>query len=194
MIAYVGGIYASAFTRFGATGPVPEFGQEMEGHSVVYIGIGDTLAGAISMTDKIRDDAALTTQSLHKMGIKTIILSGDKLTVAQAVAAQVGIDKENVWLKLFQTCFRNSVGINRILSAFLVQVYGGVRPSGKAELILNLQKKGEIVAMIGDGINDAAALAQSDVGIAMVGGVGAASEVASIVLMHGRLSQVVLIC
>ena len=78
----------------------------MEGHSVVYIGIDDIVAGAISMTDKIRDDAAVTVQSLHQMGIKTIILSGDKLNVAQVIATQVGIDKENVCFKLSYACLQ----------------------------------------------------------------------------------------
>jgi Cu+-exporting ATPase len=71
-----------------------------------------------------------------------------------------------------------------------LQVVSGVKPDDKQKFITELQKGQSIVAMVGDGINDAAALASSDIGIAMGGGVGAASEVSSIVLMGNRLSQV----
>ena len=70
------------------------------------------------------------------------------------------------------------------------QVFAGVKPAGKAEMVGQLRERGRCVAMIGDGINDAAALATADVGIAMGGGVGAASQVASIVLLGDRLPQV----
>ncbi|MCO5560472.1 hypothetical protein L7F22_014087 [Adiantum nelumboides] len=151
--------------RFGAHGQLPEQVEVSEGQTVVYVGVGDEVAGSIAMVDEVRDDAAFTVKSLHGMGMSTAIVSGDKQGAAEAVALQIGISKE--------------------------QVYGGVKPSGKAELVMHLQEAGRKVAMVGDGVNDAAALAQSNVGIAMAGGVGAASEVASIVLLHGRLTQVV---
>lgn len=71
-----------------------------------------------------------------------------------------------------------------------MQVYYGVKPDEKNKFVSRLQKDQKVVAMVGDGINDAAALASAHVGIAIGGGVGAASDVASIVLMHDRLSQV----
>lgn len=151
--------------RHGAQGPAPHLGESMNEQSVVYIGVDGAVAGAVCMIDKVRDEAAATIRALHQMGMETFMLSGDKQLAAEAVAVQVGIDKD--------------------------KVYAGVRPYGKAELILYLQKKEKKIAMVGDGINDAAALAQSNVGIAMAGGVGAATEVASVVLMRERLTQVV---
>uniref|UniRef100_A0A7I4BBQ6 P-type ATPase A domain-containing protein n=1 Tax=Physcomitrium patens TaxID=3218 RepID=A0A7I4BBQ6_PHYPA len=152
--------------RSGVERVPPEFtGAATQGQTVVYVGVDDKVVGAITMIDEVRDDAKATIETLHWMGIKTSILSGDKLEAAKAVAAKVGID----WNK----------------------VYAGVKPSEKEDFIRQLQSEKRFVAMVGDGVNDAAALAQAQVGIAMAGGVGAASEVASIVLMGDKLSQVV---
>jgi len=135
------------------------------GRTPVYVGIDGKIVGVLEMQDDIRSDAAETIRRLHAQNIRTIMISGDRLETAQDVGKRVGIEKK---------C-----------------IYGGVRPEGKAEFIESLQKSGYRVAMVGDGINDAAALAQADIGIAMAGGVGAASEVASIVLLGDRLPQVV---
>lgn len=132
--------------------------------TLVYVGVDDSLAGAIYVADKVREDAAGTVKSLAEMGISTHVLSGDKHTAAEYVAALVGIETD--------------------------KVLAGVKPKEKAKFIFKLQEEKKIVAMVGDGINDAAALAQSDVGIAMGGGVGAATEVASIVLMGDKLTQI----
>ncbi|PQQ01088.1 copper-transporting ATPase PAA1 chloroplastic [Prunus yedoensis var. nudiflora] len=141
--------------------------QEVEAHksqSVVYVGIDNTLAGLIYFEDQIREDAGQVVKSLSKQGINVYMLSGDKRNNAEYVASVVGIPKE--------------------------KVISGVKPREKKKFITELQKNQNIVAMVGDGINDAAALASSHVGIAMGGGVGAASEVSSIVLLGNRLSQV----
>ncbi|KAK3031485.1 hypothetical protein RJ639_035999 [Escallonia herrerae] len=140
--------------------------QEVEEHknqSVVYVGVEGVLAGLIYVEDQIREDAAHVVESLSTRGINVYLLSGDKKSSAEYVASVVGIPKE------------------RVLS--------GVKPDEKGRFISRLQADKNIVAMVGDGINDAAALASSHVGVAMGGGVGAASEVSSIVLMGNRLSQ-----
>ncbi|KAH9533788.1 hypothetical protein CY35_18G070500 [Sphagnum magellanicum] len=152
--------------RFCAEGRVPEVVEaSLQGQTVVYVGVDSKIVGAITMIDEVRDDARTAIDALHRMGIQTSMLSGDKQEAAEAVAAKVGIDRH--------------------------QVYAGVKPFAKAEHIRLLQKEKGNVAMVGDGVNDAAALVQADVGVAMAGGVGAASDVASIVLMGDRLTQVV---
>ncbi|KAK9163166.1 hypothetical protein Syun_004068 [Stephania yunnanensis] len=137
--------------------------EELKNQSVVYVGVDGVLAGLIYFEDKIRDDAGLVVDALSNQGISTYILSGDKRHAAEYVASAVGIVKENV--------------------------LSGVKPNEKKQFVSELQKKKNVVAMVGDGINDAAALASADVGVAMGGGVGAASEVSSVVLMGNRLSQ-----
>ncbi|KAL6213800.1 hypothetical protein ACLB2K_013240 [Fragaria x ananassa] len=142
--------------------------EEVEAHksqSVVYVAIDSTLAGLIYFEDRIRDDAGQVVKSLSSQGINIYMLSGDKRENAEYVASVVGIPKE--------------------------KVISGVKPREKKKFITELQNDQNIVAMVGDGINDAAALASSHVGIAMGGGVGAASEVSSIVLLGNRLSQLV---
>nr|XP_027112853.1 copper-transporting ATPase PAA1, chloroplastic-like [Coffea arabica] len=136
--------------------------EETKNQSAVYVGIDDDLAGIIYVEDEIREDANHVVESLSKQGISTYLLSGDKKNAAEYVASVVGIPKDKV-------------------------LYG-VKPEQKKKFISELQKE-HIVAMVGDGINDAAALASAHVGVAIGGGVGAASEVSSVVLMHNRLSQ-----
>jgi Cu+-exporting ATPase len=135
------------------------------GHTLVYVAVDGRLVGALEVADEIRAEAAGTVARLQQMGIQVHVLSGDRPATVEAVASQLGVD--------------------------VAYVHGGVRPEGKAAFVERLQKEGRTVAMVGDGVNDAAALAQAHVGIAMGGGVGAASEVASVVLLGDRLSQVV---
>ncbi|XP_020697443.1 copper-transporting ATPase PAA1, chloroplastic isoform X2 [Dendrobium catenatum] len=136
---------------------------ELNNHSVVYVGVDGSLAGLIYFEDKIREDARQVVEMLRKEGLDVYMLSGDKRKAAEHVASIVGIDKD--------------------------KVFSEVKPDQKSNFIEELQKDGKVVAMVGDGINDAAALALSDIGIAMGEGVGAASDVSSIVLMGNRLSQ-----
>ncbi|KAH9606408.1 hypothetical protein KSS87_005377 [Heliosperma pusillum] len=140
--------------------------QELEesNQSVVYVGVDGNLAGLIYIEDQIREDAKHVVRSLYDQGIDVYMLSGDKRSTAEHVASIVGIPNN--------------------------KVFSGVKPDQKKKFISQLQNENNIVAMVGDGINDAAALALSHVGVAMGGGVGAASEVSSIVLMGNRLTQV----
>ncbi|CAN1141776.1 Copper-transporting ATPase PAA1, chloroplastic [Linum perenne] len=140
-----------------------EEAEDTKNQSIVYVGVDTTLAGLIYFEDKIRDDARQVVQTLSARGINVYMLSGDKKSAAEHVASLVGIPKD--------------------------KVLSGVKPDQKKKFINELQMDQHLVAMVGDGINDAAALASAHVGIAMGGGVGAASEVSSVVLMGNRLSQ-----
>jgi Cu2+-exporting ATPase len=131
----------------------------------VFVAFDGTLVGVLEMEDEIRDDAAATVRKLKHRGVRVMLLSGDRQETAGAVGAALGLDAADAM--------------------------GDVAPEGKAAFVAQLKSSGARVAMVGDGINDAAALAEADVGIAMAGGVGAASEVASIVLLGDRPSQVV---
>ena len=137
------------------------------GRTPVFVSVDGAVVGVMEMEDQIRADAKSTIARLKKRGMRALLLSGDRQETAESVGAAIGIAPEDI--------------------------YGDVRPEGKAALIERLQSAaggGRKVAMVGDGINDAAALAMADVGIAMGGGVGAASEVASIVLLGDNPAQV----
>ncbi|XP_020242331.1 copper-transporting ATPase PAA1, chloroplastic isoform X2 [Asparagus officinalis] len=143
--------------------PFPD--AELDNQSVVYVGVDGSLAGVIYFEDKIREDARQVVEALSKQGLNLYMLSGDKKNTAEYVASLVGISRDKVLSR--------------------------VKPDQKKKFICELQESQKVVAMVGDGINDAAALAASDVGIAMGEGVGAASDVSSIVLMRNKLSQVI---
>nr|KYP61147.1 Putative copper-transporting ATPase PAA1 [Cajanus cajan] len=150
-------------TRNGVINSIHQEVEKYNNQSFVYVGVDDSLAGLIYFEDEIREDARDVVDTLSKQNIGVYMLSGDKKNVAEHVASLVGIPKE--------------------------KVLSGVKPDEKKKFINELQKDKNIVAMVGDGINDAAALASSHIGIALGGGVGAASEVSSIVLMRNQLSQ-----
>ncbi|EIE20946.1 heavy metal translocatin [Coccomyxa subellipsoidea C-169] len=131
----------------------------------VFVAVDKELAGMLSLSDTVRPEAAATVAALQREGFKTFLLTGDGAWNAEAVADAVGIPRS--------------------------QVHSSVKPGGKAALVRELQARGRCVAMVGDGVNDASALAAADVGIAMGGGVDAASEAAAIVLLRDQLPQVV---
>ncbi|HQR50291.1 MAG TPA: heavy metal translocating P-type ATPase [Methylophilaceae bacterium] len=128
----------------------------------IYAAVDGQLAGLIAMADPVKTDSAAAVQALHRMGLKVVLLTGDGLTTAQAVAQQVGIDT----------------------------VFAEVLPHDKAARIADLQARGEVVAMVGDGINDAIALSRAEVGFAIGTGTDVAIEAADIALMSGSLAGV----
>jgi Cu2+-exporting ATPase len=148
----------------GDTSPTPVSG-DAPGSTRVYVAVDGRLAGEFVVADTLREGAAHTVASLHAMGLRVMLLSGDRPAAAAAVGALVGIPPGDV--------------------------HGGVRPAGKADFVAALQAAGARVAMVGDGVNDTAALARADCGIALASSVGAASEVAHVVLLRDRLGQVV---
>jgi Cu+-exporting ATPase len=127
--------------------------------TVVWIGVGVELAGILAITDPIKETSAEAIRALHGMGLKIIMCTGDNPATAHAVASELGID----------------------------EVHAGVGPQGKIELIRQLRHEGAVVAMAGDGINDAPALAGADVGIAMGTGTDVAIGSAGITLVKGDL-------
>jgi P-type Cu2+ transporter len=138
-----------------------------EGKTVIGVAVDGTLTGLIAVSDTLRPDAKTAVDKLHQMGLRVMLLSGDRLEVANAIATQLGITKANIM--------------------------AGIPPAQKASTIQFLQsgKIKSIVAMVGDGINDAPALSQADVGIALHSGTDVAMETAEIILMRNSLTDVV---
>ena len=134
-----------------------------QGHTVMYIAIDGRVAGLISAADPIKASTPEAIADLHREGLQIVMLTGDSGITAQAVADKLGIDR----------------------------VEAEVLPDQKAEIVRRLQAKGRIVAMAGDGINDAPALAQSHVGIAMGTGTDVAMESAGVTLVKGDLRGIV---
>lgn len=134
-----------------------------QGKTPMYLAIDGQLAALIGAADMLKETSQKAIEKLHAMGIKTAMITGDHKATAEAIARMVGID----------------------------QVMAEVLPGDKAEAVKSLQKQGLCVAMVGDGINDAPALVQADVGIAIGSGTDVAMESADIVLMKNDLQDVV---
>ena len=136
--------------------------QASQGATPVLLAVDGKAAALLAVRDPLRQDSVDALQRLHSAGYRLVMLTGDNPTTANAIAKEAGID----------------------------EVIAGVLPDGKADAIKKLQSQGRQVAMVGDGINDAPALAQADVGIAMGGGSDVAIETAAITLMRHSLMGV----
>ncbi len=142
---------------------VPESFKANDTETVVFVTINDELAGYIALSDEIRPESADAVKILKQNNIKSILLTGDNNKVAKSVSETLGMD------------------------SFIA----GVLPQQKLEKIKELQSKGEFVAMTGDGVNDAPALAQADIGIAVGSGSDIAAETAGIVLVNSNPKDIV---
>jgi Cu+-exporting ATPase len=137
--------------------------RRKQGETVMFLGMDGKLAGIVAVADPIKPTAREAIAKLHALGLEIIMATGDNETTARAVAARLGID----------------------------QIRASMRPEDKLTLIDELQRKGRVVAMAGDGVNDAPALAKADVGIAMGTGADVAMESAGLTLLRGDLRGVV---
>jgi len=134
-----------------------------EGETVMFVVLGDEIAGLVSVADPVKESTPAALKALHELGFRIIMATGDNERTANAVAARLGID----------------------------EIRADVMPEDKARIIQELQAQGHKVAMAGDGVNDAPALAQADVGIAMGTGADVAIESAGFTLVKGNLDGIV---
>jgi Cu+-exporting ATPase len=135
---------------------------ESEGKSLIYLSIEGKLAGIIGIADEVKPDASHAIDKIHSLGMKTVMITGDNLKTAGAIAKKVGID----------------------------EVIANVLPDKKVEGVYSLQKKYGLVAMVGDGINDAPALTKADVGISIGTGTDIAIEASDVTIVRGNLIDV----
>ncbi|MBY0565645.1 MAG: HAD-IC family P-type ATPase, partial [Hyphomonadaceae bacterium] len=134
-----------------------------DGATAIYVAIDNRLAGVLAIADPVKPTTAAALKQLRAQGLKLVMLTGDNRTTADAVARGLGIN----------------------------QVEAEVLPQDKSRIVERLKRDGRVVAMAGDGVNDAPALAAADVGIAMGGGTDVAIESAGVTLLHGDLGGIV---
>jgi P-type E1-E2 ATPase len=137
-------------------------GWEAEGLTVAFAAVGGMASGALAFGDRPRQEAATVIAELRARGVRTVLLSGDAPATTERIARAVGVDE---WV-------------------------GGASPTEKADTVRRYQAEGKVVAMVGDGINDAPALAAADLGIAMGSGADLAMHAAPVVLMRGSLTAI----
>ncbi|TDB38025.1 MAG: copper-translocating P-type ATPase [Actinobacteria bacterium] len=165
--ATVDGIHVSVVSpgylaESGIPSPSGADGDFGDGRTVVFVVLGGEIAGAIALSDVVRPESACAVQRLRAMGVEPIMLTGDTETVAARVAAGLGIER----------------------------YFAGVLPAEKAATVQRVQAEGKIVAMVGDGVNDAPALASADVGIAIGAGTDVAVAAADVVLVRSNPADV----
>ena len=147
--------------RFDTNGDGSFVNATKPGETLVYVGRNKTVLGALSVADQLRREAIRTVDDLKRQGYRTLLLSGDSSEVAAAIGAQLGVH----------------------------EAIGNLLPEQKLEKVRELLQQGQKVAMVGDGVNDAPALAEATVGIAMGGGTDVALETADVTLMTSDLSR-----
>ncbi len=136
---------------------------QAEGKTAMFVAVDGQFAGLVAVADRIKESTPVAIRALHELGLRIVMATGDAGTTARAVARELGID----------------------------EVHAGVSPEGKGALVRKLKEEGLLVAMAGDGVNDAPALAEADVGIAMGSGADVAVESAGITLVRGDLGGIV---
>jgi Cu+-exporting ATPase len=129
----------------------------------VEVRVDGLVRGRLGLADRVRPTSAAAVAGLRRLGLEPILVTGDTLAVAEAVAAEIGV----------------------------TGVVAGVLPSGKVDVVKQLQAEGRVVAMVGDGVNDAAALAQAELGLSMGAGTDVAIEASDLTLVRGDLTAVV---
>jgi Cu+-exporting ATPase len=136
---------------------------ESEGKTVMFVAVDRVLAGVVAVADTLKETSALAVRELRRMGLEVVMMTGDNQRTAQAIAAQTGI--------------------TRVLAEVL--------PGDKAAEVRRLQAEGRAVAMVGDGVNDAPALAQANVGMAIGSGTDVAKETGNVILIRDDILDVV---